>query len=625
MEIAPGREGDWVSNVLATYCKQKRLHASLERAEINPKKRMTTNTYDSSTDVFKMNLVYKDNKGSEHELRWLIKCTRSDINETADILLRHEKQVFSMVFGDLINTVKQRAAGRTEEERKSHKELLDTPEFIFDETQHQSDVLRNVLVLDNLEEKLYASAQPPLNLAHLRIVVKTVAKFHAVSLCYKKTIFDSFVQHSEQVQASKNMDDVEIEGENMVLTGRMGLFDRFPFLTQRLKTMNHLVKNRVKFLDMYQKLLEMTLGESESEACLIDTFEYIRMSTDDILRLNEHVEDPDMVDHPLDTIALGVLEARSFLFNYEKPKSDNSGGTKLQRSQSERRVKKDLGASPPKKIPLVKKVAPSLEKQKSLPKNSKFQNIFQSRAKDDATLKTTLHKKVIKPVIERDPNAMPMSAALVNGKYVTYTRVTRDLACLFFTSTDSLVRRFYLVKVIETYCEALYTALWQLGINPDSYGMNYHSVINDFQQHVLYGFMIGILIGMANTDPVEIDKMCNPNKHDNPGDNANGEANATTDKDSDKSFIPLTEHRIQFLVDLMRDIAFYVESKDFELGLPITNFRRYHELWEMKVDIEKDEGDENYEYESYEEEDEDDQEENENNEEDEERDYYDEE
>jgi hypothetical protein len=78
MEIAPGREGDWVSNVLATYCKQKRLHASLERAEINPKKRMTTNTYDSSTDVFKMNLVYKDNKGIEHELRWLIKVSTKE-------------------------------------------------------------------------------------------------------------------------------------------------------------------------------------------------------------------------------------------------------------------------------------------------------------------------------------------------------------------------------------------------------------------------------------------------------------------------------------------------------------------------------------------------------------------
>ena len=46
---------------------------------------------------------------------------------------------------------------------------------------------------------------------------------------------------------------------------------------------------------------------------------------------------------------------------------------------SERRVKKDMGASPPKKIPLVEKVIPSLEKQKTLPKTSKFQSIFQSR------------------------------------------------------------------------------------------------------------------------------------------------------------------------------------------------------------------------------------------------------
>ena len=71
--------------------------------------------------------------------------------------------------------------------------------------------------------------------------------------------------------------------------------------------MNHLVKNRIKFLDMYQKLLQVTVGESATEACLIDTFEYIRMSTDDILRLDEHVEDPGYVDHPLDTISLGTF------------------------------------------------------------------------------------------------------------------------------------------------------------------------------------------------------------------------------------------------------------------------------------------------------------------------------
>lgn len=44
----------------------------------------------------------------------------------------------------------------------------------------------------------------------------------------------------------------------------------------------------------------------------------------------------------------------------------------------------------------------------------------------------------------------------------------------------------------------------------------------------------------------------------------------------------LSEERVEFLVDMMRDINVYVESKDFELGLPITNFARYHELWSMQ-------------------------------------------
>lgn len=77
MDMIQGREGEWVNNLLATYCKHARLSAKLERAEINPKKRMSTNTYDSSTDVFKLNLVYIDTIGAEHELRWLIKVLRT--------------------------------------------------------------------------------------------------------------------------------------------------------------------------------------------------------------------------------------------------------------------------------------------------------------------------------------------------------------------------------------------------------------------------------------------------------------------------------------------------------------------------------------------------------------------
>ena len=143
--------------------------------------------------------------------------------------------------------------------------------------------------------------------------------------------------------------------------------------------MHHLVNNRQKFIDMYQRLLEATVG-STGESCLIDTLEYIRMSTDDILRMGENVEDPNYVEHPLDTIALGVLEARSFLFNYEPPETKKKEGAKLQRSQSERRVKKDLGSSPPKKGSTGTNSSTKhakIEKQKSLPKNSTFpQNKF---------------------------------------------------------------------------------------------------------------------------------------------------------------------------------------------------------------------------------------------------------
>ncbi len=119
MDLISGRDSDWVNNLLNFYCKHARISAKLERAEINPKKRTNVVSYDSSTDIFRINIVYKDSKGGEHELKWVIKMTRSDVSETADALLRHERQVFSRLMGDLINTVKQRAASRLEGSRIS--------------------------------------------------------------------------------------------------------------------------------------------------------------------------------------------------------------------------------------------------------------------------------------------------------------------------------------------------------------------------------------------------------------------------------------------------------------------------------------------------------------------------
>lgn len=47
--------------------------------------------------------------------------------------------------------------------RLCFSDILQTPEFIFEETQAQADVLRNVLVIDNLEEKMYVPLKSGIN------------------------------------------------------------------------------------------------------------------------------------------------------------------------------------------------------------------------------------------------------------------------------------------------------------------------------------------------------------------------------------------------------------------------------------------------------------------------------
>lgn len=214
MELVSGKDSEWILNLVKFYLKHRRKEMQkLERAEVNPKKRYNTCSYDSSSDVFKINLVYKDQKGVDQELKWVIKVTRSDVNETANILLKHEKQVFSRLLADLINTVKHKSAAFTEGARINYEDLLLTPEYIYDETTHAADMTRNVLVVDNLEERRYYAVTPgPLNLSHFRCAVQTIAKFHAVGICHKQLLWQTFAQQSNQAQASKSFEDVEVEG-----------------------------------------------------------------------------------------------------------------------------------------------------------------------------------------------------------------------------------------------------------------------------------------------------------------------------------------------------------------------------------------------------------------------------
>lgn len=218
MDMVSGKDSEWILTLVKHYITNRRKEMQkLERAEVNPKKRVTICSYDSSSDVFKINLVYKDQKGNDQELKWIIKVTRSDINDTANQLLHHEKIIFSRLINDLVNTVKQKSAGFLEGARVSPKDLILTPEFIFEETAHAADVSRNVLVMDNLEEKnFFALTQGSLNLAHFRCAVKTIAKFHAVGICHKQMLIKSFDDQTKAAEQKKTFEDIEVEGETEV-------------------------------------------------------------------------------------------------------------------------------------------------------------------------------------------------------------------------------------------------------------------------------------------------------------------------------------------------------------------------------------------------------------------------
>ena len=343
---------------------------------------------------------------------------------------------------------------------------------------------------------------------------------------------------------------------------------------------------------MYQQFLKCFPDEGH----LLDIFEYIRLSADDILELTNPPElSEDTEDHPLDSIAVGVLETRSFLFVYEDDEDkENKKRSKVQRSHSDRtsaatatknnkgketlknNVNKEMPAKP--KCPKID----ALSRSDSVPERKKVQNKFLQNIKkgqDDSIVPPIQTEK--KNAGPRNPDAKPRKAALVNAKYVTYTRITNDLSVMFFTSADTTLRRFYLINCVIHYVETLGIALNQLGINTDSIKMSLTKFVLEFQTHILYGFMVGVLVAMANTNPSELNDMIKESNHEGKMEVDGVLKEPVEGGDTSNRYIPLTQQRREFLLDLMRDVASYVESKDFELGLPITNFTRYHELWSM--------------------------------------------
>jgi hypothetical protein len=248
----------------------------------------------------------------------------------------------------------------------------------------------------------------------------------------------------------------------------------------------------------------------------------------------------------------GILETRSFLFFYDEDddkENKSSKSSKVQRSHSDRattrkayHTQKSVSKTESLKFSENNKDVPARAKcpkieahahappdtnnknhghlhnhhgskavhHQALPASSSSSSFSPKKAQDDAVVPPLQLKKKDGP---RNPHAKPLKAALVNAKYVTYGRVTKDLAVLLFTSADSLMRRFYLIKIVETFAETLGITLTNLGIDTDKFQLNWTKFVKEFQTHMLYGFLVGVLVAMANTDVAELNEFIRHSDH----------------------------------------------------------------------------------------------------------------
>ena len=63
-------------------------------------------------------------------------------------------------------------------------------------------------MLENLEEKDFFPQQrpgAPFNLCHMKTAVRAVAKFHAIGLTYRQSLFSTFSAQSAQAKASRQV------------------------------------------------------------------------------------------------------------------------------------------------------------------------------------------------------------------------------------------------------------------------------------------------------------------------------------------------------------------------------------------------------------------------------------
>ena len=145
---------------------------------------------------------------------------------------------------------------------------------------------------------------------------------------------------------------------------------------------------------------------------------------------------------------------------------------------------------------------------------------------------------------------------------ISFTTLTRDLACWVFTLANPAVKRHYLLELLHNYTTTLTNALELLGVHHEKFGLTFHQFCKQFFREAELAVVVSILVSMDDTSEEDINNYVNSCDEDMEDKETNSDCDKIKDDPHKRISVPLSKHRLNYLEHLLDDIHCFLNYQD---------------------------------------------------------------
>jgi len=241
---------------------------------------------ENGIEHYRVTVAFRNSKGRAQQVFWIVKVQADPLAENR---INHEVKVYTELLTEIGKFLANKRNPRA-------RYLLNIPDLIFHDRQWQGGkVIRCHLVTEDVTETKRCNPLRigriigGLNLGQFKVLLGTLAQFHAVGIAWSHALKDD------------------------------SLLDSFPFLYCQNDSVSGQARQRQVHLDNYQRLLEHHYPQPDARPRRL--FELLRGQAEDLLQDNLK---EDMCD-VLGSVCLGPVMSHEVMFQYESQFFDLCG------------------------------------------------------------------------------------------------------------------------------------------------------------------------------------------------------------------------------------------------------------------------------------------------------------